>query len=280
MDINSKALLVKLSISQWYNRITDRKVANEVADKYQVADHDDRYIKALLPKTALRAVGMRITELRAFHAAHTLPWQDDSVRILASANFFEYRQGIAERKAALEAEVDRFVAAYPAWIEHARLSKKGLFNEMDYPAPQAIAKQFAVNLTMLPFPSAKDFRIEMSKADLAELKASTDQAVAKTMEAANEHLLARLYERAYTLYQALVEPDKVFRDNTVNSLGETLELVRSMNITDDTKVALAVDATKAITDMITPERLRASDNFRHAIAVRLGELLVALKKDA
>ena len=33
MSINEKALLVKLSLSQWYNKVIDRKVADEIAQR-------------------------------------------------------------------------------------------------------------------------------------------------------------------------------------------------------------------------------------------------------
>ena len=95
MSINEKALLVKLSVSQWYNRAIDRKVTDEIAQKYEVTEQEDKYVKTLLPRVAVRNIQRAISDLRTFHYANTLPWQDDSVRILSSGNFFQYQQGIA-----------------------------------------------------------------------------------------------------------------------------------------------------------------------------------------
>lgn len=279
MKINERAMLVKLSISQWYNNKVDRKVSDEVAANYGVSEHNDRYVKKLLPPEALKPVLQCITELRSFHNRNTMPWQDDSVRILPSANFFTYRQGIAERKAELQAAVDRFCAAYPTWVEHARQTKKGLFNELDYPTPQAIASQFGVSMTLLPFPSVSDFRLDITDINIMdEIKRNTEAAVADALKGANKDLIDRIYKRAYALYSALCEQDKVFRDNTVTSLGETAELVQSLNVSNDERVNLAVKATLEVTSVITPDRLRASTAFRNETAKRVAELLTALKE--
>ena len=40
MALEERAMLVRLSISQWYNRALDRKVAEEVATKYEVSSTD------------------------------------------------------------------------------------------------------------------------------------------------------------------------------------------------------------------------------------------------
>ena len=71
MALEERAMLVRLSISQWYNRALDRKVAEEVATKYEVSstDSQDLYIKTLLPKVAMRNVNRAISELRTFHYA-------------------------------------------------------------------------------------------------------------------------------------------------------------------------------------------------------------------
>lgn len=73
MALEERAMLVRLSISQWYNRALDRKVAEEVATKYEVSstDSQDLYIKTLLPKVAMRNVNRAISELRTFHYANT-----------------------------------------------------------------------------------------------------------------------------------------------------------------------------------------------------------------
>ena len=64
MSINEKALLVKLSLSQWYNKAIDRKVTDEIAQRYEVTEQEDKYVKTLLPRVAVRTIQRAISDLR------------------------------------------------------------------------------------------------------------------------------------------------------------------------------------------------------------------------
>lgn len=279
MSINEKALLVKLSVSQWYNRTIDRKVTDEVAQRYEVAEQEDKYVKTLLPRVAVRNIQRAISDLRTFHYTNTLPWQDDSVRILSSGNFFQYQQGIAARRAKLDEVVAEFVSNYPKWLDHARKTKKGLFDETQYPTASGISNHYKVNIAFLPFPNVADFRVDIDAKELDGIKRQTEQALSDALASANQHLIDRLYERVYLLYSALNDPEKIFRDNTVTSIVETADLVERLNVTNDTRVASAVSASRTALKNVHPDLLRNSPEFRNKVALRVAELLTAFKKE-
>lgn len=279
MSINEKAMLVKLSISQWYNRAIDRKVTDEIAQRYEVTEQEDKYVKTLLPRVAVRNIQRAISDLRTFHYANTLPWQDDSVRILSSGNFFQYQQGIAARRAKLDEVVAEFVSNYPKWLDHARKTKKGLFDETQYPTASGISDHYKVNVTFLPFPNVADFRVDIDGKELEQIKAQTAQALTEALSSANQNLIDRLYERVYLLYSALNDPEKVFRDNTVTSIVETADLVERLNVTGDVRVASAVNASRTALQDVHPDMLRSSPDFRNKVALRAAELLTAFKKE-
>lgn len=279
MSINEKALLVKLSLSQWYNRAIDRKVTDEIAQRYEVTEQEDKYVKTLLPRVAVRNIQRAISDLRMFHYANTLPWQDDSVRILSSSNFFQYQQGIAARRAKLEEAVAEFVSNYPKWLDHARKTKKGLFDETQYPTASGIGDHYKVNVTFLPFPNVADFRVDIDGKELEQIKTQTAQALTEALGSANQNLIDRLYERVYLLYSALNDPEKIFRDNTVTSIVETADLVERLNVTSDGRVNSAVAASRTALQDVHPDMLRSSPDFRNKVALRCAELLTAFKKE-
>ena len=279
MPINEKAMLVKLSISQWYNKTIDRKVTDEIAQRYEVTEQEDKYVKTLLPRVAVRNIQRAISDLRTFHYANTLPWQDDSVRILSSSNFFQYQQGIAARRAKLDEVVAEFVSNYSKWLDHARKTKKRLFDETQYPTASGISDHYKVNVTFLPFPNVADFRIDIGGKELEQIKAQTTQALTEALSSANQNLIDRLYERVYLLYSALNDPEKIFRDNTVASIVETADLVERLNITSDSRVNSAVAASRTALQDVHPDMLRSSPDFRNKVALRCAELLTAFKKE-
>lgn len=275
MALEERAMLVRLSISQWYNRALDRKVAEEVASRYEVSSTDaqDLYIKTLLPKVAMRNVNRAISEIRTFHYANTLPWQDDSVRIISSAAFFNYQQGMLERKMRLETEVSQLVDNYPSWLQHARETKKGLFDEIQYPSAEALRASFGVRVTFLPFPHINDFRVQgLDQSQIDEIKAQTKAELSETLRQASEHLISRIYERLHTLYQAL-EPEKVFRDYTVTSIQETVELVEKLNVNDDEQVVLACNAVRESMSGTSIPLLRQDPTYRLDVRAKVGELM-------
>lgn len=279
MSINEKALLVKLSVSQWYNRAIDHKVTDEIAQRYEITEQEDKYVKTLLPRVAVRNIQRAISDLRTFHYANTLPWQDDSVRILSSGNFFQYQQGIAARRAKLDEAVAEFVSNYPKWLNNARNTKKGLFDETQYPTASGISDHYKVNVTFLPFPNVADFRVDIDGKELEQIKSQTAQALTEALNSANQNLIDRLYERVYLLYSALNDPEKIFRDNTVTSIVETADLVERLNVTSDTRVAFAVSASRTALQDVHPDMLRSSPDFRNKVALRAAELLTAFKKE-
>ena len=80
MSINERALLVKLSVSQWYNRVIDRKVTDEIAQRYEVTKQEDKYVKTLLPRVAVRNIRRDLIEhLRQMHK-NKLMSEDDLKR--------------------------------------------------------------------------------------------------------------------------------------------------------------------------------------------------------
>lgn len=275
--MSTNALLIKLSISQWYNQRADKKISDEVADKYEVTEREDKYIKTLLPRTALRTIHRAITEIRAFHYANTLPWQDDSVRILSAANFMHYQQGLAARRDALESAISLFIADYPKWIEHARKTKKGLFDASQYPSAEGFRDSFKVSTLILPFPDTADFRVDIEGPELAKLKAESQAAISGALATATKHLNDRLYERVYLLYSALNTPDKIFHDRTLTSVFETADLVEKLNISNDENLSYAVQTLRTLLNGVAPDGLRTAPEFRNNLAKSLEEFLHALR---
>ena len=279
MPINEKAMLVKLSIGQWYNKTIDRKVTDEIAQRYGVTEQEDKYVKTLLPRVAVRNIQRAVSDLRTFHYVNTLPWQDNSIRILSSGNFFEYQQGIAARRAKMDKAVAEFVSNYPKWLDHARKTKKGLFDETQYPTASGISTHYKTNVTFLPFPNVADFRVDIDGKELEQIKSQTALALTEALSSANQNLIDRLYERVYLLYSALNDPEKIFRDNTVTSIVETADLVERLNVTSDARVASAVAASRTALQDVHPDMLRSSPDFRNKVALRAAELLTAFKKE-
>jgi hypothetical protein len=271
--ITEKAMLVKLQISQWTPTIVDKKVTDEIAVKYNLQDKDDRYVKTLIPKKAVINISRIVSEIRSFHYRHTLPWQDDSVRILATENFFDYRQGMADRKALFDTAVQDFINDYPKWIEYAKQTKKELFIPEQYPDVKDIPNNYKINVSFLPFPSTEDFRITLAGTDLDEIKEKTEQDIREALTGAWATLISRMQERLQLMYDAISDPTRVFRDNTITSVAETAEMAKKMNVVDDQQVSTTADAILTAVQDISIDKLRKDSKYREDMAKKIKSLL-------
>ena len=240
--LGERAMLVSLSVSVWSARKHDSRISDKVADDHGADRSMGRYAKHLIPRERLSEVNAANTALRDHHNANTLAWSDDGTRILPAANFFAYQhhqQGLETRFARAVAD---FVKGYPAYVEDAAKSLKGLFNPRDYPAPDRIAGKFGVRRDFLPVAQPDDFRVRIGDAEVSRIRAEIEARNDELVMTARRELWQRVQEVTAKLAARLdayhsPSPDGVrahqFRDSLVDNLRGLLDLMPRLNLTDD-----------------------------------------------
>jgi hypothetical protein len=88
--IQSRAMLLSLSISMFSPRKTDKKGTREVLDNHNAADSAGKFVKQIQPEEALETIKKVATEARQWHYENTCPWSDEGARILPSVKYMEY----------------------------------------------------------------------------------------------------------------------------------------------------------------------------------------------
>lgn len=74
-NLTEKAMLVRLSISQWTARKYDKKISREVASLHNTSSDAGRYNKVLIAKQAIEAIQKIVSESRTYHYINTLAWE-------------------------------------------------------------------------------------------------------------------------------------------------------------------------------------------------------------
>lgn len=258
MSIHERALLVNLSISQWYNRATDKKVLNDVSNMYAIENNRDRYVKELVEHSALEPVEHAISRIRAYHTKATLPWGDNSMRILPSIKVFEYRSNMAQLKQNLDVVVDNFINDYPDCVERAKATKGELFNPKDYPPAEEVRDRFKCRIALFPVPDVSDFRINVSEEEMAEIRAQSQEHFDRMIGVMNRHLIERLVRAAHPILlpkyilenNTLTKNDlenKVTYPRHIQNLLDTVDLVTELNMSDDPKVNAVLEDIHQLT---------------------------------
>lgn len=235
-ELREKAMLVRLSVSQWTARKYDKRVSEKVAAQYQAEVNAGRYNKVLVAEDAIKAIQKTANEARTYHYENTLPWGDDDSRMLPAANYLSYSEKMRELRANFDNEVSRFIDAYPTLIEDARARLNGMFNAADYPAVFEIERKYSFTVSVMPVPVADDFRVSLQASEIesirADIQARTNTAQARAMA----DLWNRLHAAVSHMAEKLSDKDAIFRDSLISNIHELCDLLPRLNVLEDTNL--------------------------------------------
>lgn len=285
VSLTDKAMLGRLTITQWTARKHDKKVSQEVADNHGASLDSGRYNKVLVSKAALATLQSAANAARTFHYENTLPWATDGARILPAANFFAYSERMRALRAEFDAQVRTFTAGYPDFVADARTRLNGLFNAADYPSVREIERRFSFDVEILPMPDAGDFRVTLGDDEAARIRADIqarcDAAVAGAVRDlwtrvhdAVKHMAERL--RSYTVDDATGKVSNPFRDSLVTNLRELADLLPRLNVTGDPDLDRMRERLCRELAPHDPATLRDNGAVREQVAKSAEDILAAM----
>ncbi|MCO5730103.1 hypothetical protein [Rhizobium sp. SSA_523] len=241
--LSTRAMLVSLSISQWSGRRLDREITDEVNQQHNAAADAGRYNKLLLPKEALAEIVSVVSETRADFLKRTLPWMDNGSRIMAADAYMAHMAWVRSQSSKFDRAVADFISKYPGYVNDARIRLNGMFKHEDYPDVDALRGKFALEVKVLPVPSSSDFRVDMSEAQAALIRADIEEQVSKATTAAVKDVYTRvadvtgrMVERLNAYKPAVKKGEKaegVFRDSLVGNVRDLIQILPALNITGD-----------------------------------------------
>lgn len=272
MLLNEKAMLVYMNISFWTARKYDKKISQEVENKYG-ADEAGRYNKILIAKEHLSNIQKIISTARTFHYANSLPWMDNGGRLLPTANYFDYVKAIRNFQDEYEREVNNFLIVYPNLKQDARQRLNAMFDEEDYPDVNTLETKFNIKNMILPVPEADDFRVSLTEEEVDSIKESLEEQVKDSTEAAMNDLWKRLFKVVSHMSERLSDPDNKFKNTLVENIEDLCELLPKLNITDNQVLAVAVNEIKAKLTTNDSQTLRDNDVVRRKTAVEAQKIL-------
>ena len=265
-----KAMLAALHLHGWTASRIDRKVTNEIHQIHGASSNSGQYNKNLIDKARLAGIQKVDSLLRQFHEENTLPWSAAGVRLLATANYFDYTAGIRALKDQRDSEVRDLLDHYPDYVEEARNRRNGMFRAEDYPTPERLRSMYHVEVNYWPFPDVQDFRVSLASEDMARITQDTKQRIREAEEAAMRDPWQRLYEAVGSISEKLHKaPGNLaggtFRDSLIGNLRELLVLLPRLNLTGDPR--LEEIRQEALARLVhAPGSIRESDALRAVVA--------------
>lgn len=290
--LNTKAMLVSLTITKWGITKKDTQATAKVAEVYQADEKKaGAYNKSLVDRNnpTLKMLYSLTGEIRNYVYSRTMPWSEEGQRILPVGIMFEMQQKLEDYAREWERVVNEFCTnEYPNLVSAARIHLGALYDTQDYPSPSQIRAKFSLSVSFAPLPAGEDFRVAISEEERKriadEIEENTKQACMKATEDLTRRVIERVRHMAESLSDYAVEKTEdgktkvknPFRDSLVENVREIADLIPKMNFTDDPALAEAVKDIKAKLVTHDAEALRASPMLRQDTAQAAKDILTKL----
>lgn len=277
MNLNDRALLVQLSISQWTARKYDKRITKEVAHSNNTAVEAGRYNKSLLPMNDyLDRVHKKSTHIRNKFYDNTLPWGLEGTMMLPSANYLNFMTEFRREKSEWQSLVRDFVDNYDDLKDNAKRFLNGLYNESDYPLRHEVVSKFNIDMAVFPVPSS-DFRVSIASEELTAIQKDVERRVAESQSKAMQDVWQRLYDRVKHMADKLADPKSIFRDSMIENAREICALLPRLNFMDDPNLeALRQEVEQGISNH-HPDALRNDPDLRRDTAAEAQRIADAMR---
>lgn len=266
-SLSRRALLVSLNISQWTGRKIDSKATATVVLNHHTELAAGSYHKKLLPKASeLDKIACVVSKTRKFFYDNTLPWMSDGTRIISAKNHLKFSTEIRKLKSEFETAVKEFSVAYPKLKIDAEKALGDLYKNAEYPV--YIDDKYSFEVSYLPMPDVKDFRIQVSELEKKEFETKLEQIEIKAMR----DVWSRLHTVIKNAADKLAKPDSIFRDSLLENITELTAILPMLNISDDAELDKVSLEINTLVGKIRPDQIRDSKKERENAALELSKI--------
>jgi len=266
MQLNDRALLVQLSVSQWTARKYDKRVSQQATQLNQAATEAGRFNKALLPMNDyLERVHAKSNLIRQMFYSNTLPWAMEGAQLLPTSNYLAFITQFRKEKADWEALVADFVFHYPALKVQASRLLGQMYANSDYPADDEIANRFKMDIAVFPVPT-NDFRVELSGTEMARIQQDVTSRLMQAQALATKDVWQRLYERVEHISRQCSNPKGRIYDSMLEHAREMCDLLPRLNIADDPNLEAMRQEVEGKLASLSTEAIRNDPNLRQNAA--------------
>ncbi len=275
MNLNDRALLVQLNVSQWTARKYDKKATKEVILSHGTTAAAGRFNKALLPMSdLLDNIHKKTTHIRTKYYDNTLPWGMDGTMMLPTANYLSFMSDFRKERGEWNSLVQDFIDNYDSLKLDAQRILGSLYDHSDYPPVLELRHKFHMDMAVFPVPSS-DFRVAIGSEELSRIQQDVERRVKDAEQAALKDVWQRLYERVKHMAEKLADPKAIFRDSMLENTREICALLPRLNFSDDPNLEAMRQQVEA--SLIKhPEALRNDPDLRRDTAAEAKKIMDAM----
>jgi len=244
MSISSSSVLVELNISVWTANKLDKDATNKLTADNRADANAVQVRKNLMAGTSLRKdIADFAAGCRQWHNTRTLPWSDRGPRLLPTSLFLDYKADANTRRDTFMRMKDKFRMEYPRLLATRILSMGDLHNPDDYPHVDEVMGKFDFRLVFSPVPESGDFRLDIPKQDMDEIRKEYDTNFVTRIEEAMRSPWEKLHTMLSGMSAKLTDSDdetkKRWHDTFITNAQDMCGMLTHLNITGDPKLEAA-----------------------------------------
>ncbi|HVU97729.1 MAG TPA: hypothetical protein VHE34_21040 [Puia sp.] len=272
-SLADKCMLVNIRFGQWTAKKYDKSVSGEIERQHN-ATNAGRYNKTLIPEEYLANIHSIVSAARGFLKEQTLPWGDNSDRLIQSADVIGFLDQFRTYKDQFDAEVTSFISKYEQLKQEASWKLNSLYRESDYPTAGRLKKKFFIEVSCLPIGNVDDFRVTVDPAELERLKAGMLKEYQSRMAEATQDIWNRISRIVGHMARKLSDPDAIFRDSLVGNVQDLIGLLPKLNFSEDSVIDEVIDDMRRL--IVDPDTLRTDSQIRSRVATEAQQILERL----
>jgi hypothetical protein len=280
ISISSSAMLVDLNIGTWTARKMD-KSASSAINKMNNADDDvARVHKGLLSGTDQLARVIKYSAMvRNWVYKKTLPWSDSGLRLISTADYFEFKREMDEYQQEFYRMVDNFLTYYPTLISAQAFKMGAMFNRDEYPTVDDIRHKFRMSVSYLPVPEVGDFRVDIGNEATAQLRADFEADYKQRMGSVLAEIKGRLIDNLRHVSERFTDDEndgkerKRFRNDILEKLAEQLSTIRQLQLTKDEAVNALVQQSEKVIENVTIDEIKENAKTRADVRAKVNSIL-------
>jgi hypothetical protein len=244
MRLEERALLVKLTISNWTANKTDKEVTDTAIEDANAQQGAGRFTKRLFGKNALRNISQVVGAARVAHRTLTLPWEDGGNRILTTDGYPHYSKTMRNYRGMMEDNVRAFIENYDEYVNQSREELGKMFKRDDYPPANEVKAKFNFDVEPTPIPMVKDFRAKVSNEEAEAIAKDIERRQKDRLDAAMKDVWKRIADVTEKMAAKLSDyqgPSKgfknmgggTFQESLITNITELADILPSLNINND-----------------------------------------------
>lgn len=282
MSISSSAVLASLNISVWPASKLDRDVTDQVTANANANANAGKFMKDLFAGTSLRKdIEKYAAHCRVRHLKFTLPWADKGDRLLPTSMFMDYKKFINEAEFKFDQLCTNFFTAYPTLLADAPVNLGKMYKAEEYPDLDEVKRRFGFRYVFTPLPEAGDFRLDVSNAEMEELKQKYASDYDLRLADAMREPWNRLHKLLSDMSAKLADDDndkdgksnKRYHETLVTNATDLCSLLTKLNVTNDPKLEEArrqLEVTMLGADI---EAIKESPAIRESMKSKVDSIL-------